>query len=185
VILKPPEQRMQARFAPNKEKIRLAMLQLDAPNIPQTTNAPHRLLPVKDQRDQSASQPRFGVTQRRSHWRRLPTYQPAMLAIRKRIAIDGSAAIGLTWSIQFCKWIIGSPWIASIILRRRHHARLRPHAMINIAHSDRNVFLTDNIDVGTIRALVSPKSNANLLRSKVALSAVKARKPRSTTSAAM
>src|SRR4249919_444870 len=30
-------------------------------------------------------------TQRRSHWIRLPTYQPKMLAIRKRIAIDGSA----------------------------------------------------------------------------------------------
>ena len=57
--------------------------------------------------------------------------------------------------------------------------------MINIAHTNRNVFLTDIIDIGTIRALVSPNSNANLLRSKVALSAVKARKPRSTTSAAM
>jgi hypothetical protein len=29
--------------------------------------------------------------QRRSHWIRLPTYQPKILAIRKRIAIDGSA----------------------------------------------------------------------------------------------
>ena len=27
-------------------------------------------------------------------------------------------------------------WIALIILRRRHHARLRPHVMINIAHTE-------------------------------------------------
>jgi hypothetical protein len=36
------------------------------------------------------------VTQRRSHLIRLPTYQPKMLAIRKRTAIDGSAATGLS-----------------------------------------------------------------------------------------
>jgi hypothetical protein len=44
-------------------------------------------------------------------------------------------------------------WItALIILKRSHHARLRPRAMINIAHTDRNVFLTDIIDIRTIRA---------------------------------
>ena len=36
------------------------------------------------------------VAQRRNHWIRLPTYQPAMLAIRKMIAIDGNAATGLS-----------------------------------------------------------------------------------------
>jgi hypothetical protein len=36
------------------------------------------------------------VAQRRSHRIRLPTYQPKMLAIRKRKAIDGSVAAELS-----------------------------------------------------------------------------------------
>jgi hypothetical protein len=36
--------------------------------------------------------------------------------------------------------------------------------MINIAHTDRNVFLRDIIDIGTLEHLMSPNSNADLLR---------------------
>jgi hypothetical protein len=47
-------------------------------------------------RDQCNAAAGHGVAQRRNHWIRLPTYQPAMLAIRKMIAIDGTAATGLS-----------------------------------------------------------------------------------------